>query len=51
MKVTSWTRQVSWIQIKDNDLVCYKMTDEVWKRDKKAEKPDYIVYNIHPGKY
>ena len=35
----------------DNDLVCYKMTDEVWKRDKKAEKPDYIVYNIHPGKY
>ena len=40
-----------WIQIKDQDLVCYKMTDKVWKRDKKAEKPDYIVYNIHPGKY
>ena len=39
-----------WIQIQNEDLICYKMTDEVWKLDKKAVKPDYIVYNIHPGK-
>ena len=37
-----------WLQYQDGKLVCYRMTDETWKVDDAAEKPDYIVYNIHP---
>lgn len=37
-----------WLQYKGGDLVCYHMADETWEVDKRAEKPDYIVYNIHP---
>ena len=38
-----------WLQYQDGVLVCYSMTDEEWKQDNEAEKPDYIVYNIHPN--
>ena len=40
-----------WIQIHNQNLVCYSMKDDVWKLDEDAKKPDYIVYNIHPAKY
>lgn len=38
-----------WLQYKDGDLICYHMSDETWKVAHGAEKPDYIVYNIHPN--
>lgn len=38
-----------WLQYQDGDLICYHMTDETWKAANGAEKPDYIVYNIHPS--
>ena len=38
-----------WLQYKDGDLICYHMADETWEVDTGAEKPDYIIYNIHPS--
>lgn len=38
-----------WLQYQDGKLVCYHMADETWGIADGAEKPDYIVYNIHPN--
>lgn len=39
-----------WLQYKDGVLICYHMSDETWELDDGADKPDYIVYNIHPSR-
>lgn len=38
-----------WLQYQDGKLVCYHMADETWKAADGVEKPDYIVYNLHPN--
>lgn len=38
-----------WLQYQDGGLICYKMADETWEAANGAEKPEYIVYNIHPN--
>lgn len=38
-----------WLQYQDGVLVCYSMKDDEWKLNSGAQKPDYIVYNLHPS--
>ena len=46
-----WDRDYNlWIQIHHKDLVCYRKNGDVWELDDSAVKPDYVVYNIHPGR-
>ena len=38
-----------WLQYQDGVLVCYSMNDGEWELNSGAQKPDYIVYNLHPS--
>ena len=38
-----------WLQYQDGVLVCYSMNDGEWQLNSGAQKPDYIVYNLHPS--
>lgn len=38
-----------WLQYQDGVLVCYSMNDGECELNSGAQKPDYIVYNLHPS--